>query len=227
LACGVRSLTTYIDLACNEQCLTCGVSFTVIREYIIHFQKCRKKIDPRKNKSVLKAAQGVVHRLQNDTRQKLDELHESRKILDIIEGDSEASSRKRKVDSFKPPSQRRCIQVDNSTLMLKASFAQAEATASRSSMNYATDTQTQLSFPFNSTPHPIDASWNTYGTGNNDSSLGNVSAPIMYTNLEEDLGSLGGIQTQYICPNAEDEYAGFDAPILRMISAPQHGWNPR
>jgi hypothetical protein len=214
---------TNADLACNEQCLLCGVSFTVIRDYALHFEKCKKAANPVKNKSVLKAAQNAVDRLQTETRQKLNELRESRRSVDRIDTGPETIGTKRKADFSDHPSQRHRIQTDNSTLMPGTSFAQAEATTSRPSMDYLTDTQ--FTFPRNPAPRPADASWNTYGTANDEGSLGNIPVPIMY-DLEEGLGSLGGIQTQGIYPNVREGDAGFDAPILLMMSSPQY-WNPR
>jgi hypothetical protein len=70
-------------------------------------------------------------------------------------------------------------------------FARVEATPNRLSMDYLTDTQ--FNSLCNLAPRLLDASWNTYGTVNDEGSLGNILVPIMY-DLEEGLGSLGGIQ---------------------------------
>jgi hypothetical protein len=206
----VQFLTTHVDLACNERCLICGVSFTIIREYTLHFEKCKKAADPVKNKSVLIAAQKIIDKLQGEVRENLNVLRESRTSLDEIDIDSEANGTKRKADFPEHPSQRRCIKIDSSTLTPSAGFAQPEATSSRPSMNYSTDTQ--LNFTCNSTYYPIATSWNTCGTGHDEGSLGSIPTPMMYAN--EGLGSLEGIQAQGIYhPCTEKDH---DCTILRL-----------
>jgi hypothetical protein len=168
------------------------------------------------NKHALKGTQRVIDRLQIETRQKLEEMHESRTALDRVDVDSEANGTKRRADFFEHPSRRRCIQIDDCARMPDASFAQAEASTSRASMDYSNTMQ--LNFPCNSTAHPINTSWDTYRTGNDEGSLCNIPGSIMYRN---DLG----IPTQDIYQKVEEGNTLYDAPILRKISAPrQYSW---